>query len=417
MPRLTHRLTAVTVSNLKTKGLYPDGGGLYLRVNAAGTKGWIFRFKDSGRTRDMGLGSLSSVSLQRARQLAAEARRRRAEGGDPIRARDEARAALKRMQGQGTPFRECAEQLIASHEAGWRNAKHRAQWRSTLKTYVYPVLGERSVSAVDTTLVLKVLEPIWAVKPETAGRVRGRIEAVLDWAKARGLRDGQNPAAWRGHLDHLLPARSKVRRVRHHPALPYSEMPMFMSELRSRPGISPRALEFVILTAVRTNEGLGVQWDEIDLHQRMWVVPADRMKGAKEHRVPLSTRAVAILKEMAEIRQSEFVFAGAKEGMPLSDMALLMLVRDVHPGITVHGFRSTFKDWCAECTTTPNFVSELLLRTSSPTGLRLLTDGLTCSRSDASSWMHGRSTVRESTSPGRSFHSNEAAYNRTARLG
>ena len=361
MPRLMHRLTAVKIAGLKAKGFHSDGGGLYLRVTNTGTKNWIFRFKDGGRTRDMGLGALGDVSLARARQLAAEARQRHQQGCDPIEARAEAIAASKRTKAQGTPFRECADQFIASHEAGWRNAKHRCQWRSTLRTYVFPILRDVSVNAVDTTLVLKVLEPIWTLKPVTANRVRGRIEVVLDWAKARGMREGQNPAAWRGHLDHLLPARSKVRRVRHHPALAYAEIPRFMAKLRVHASISARALEFVILTAVRTGEAVRARWNEIDLRQGMWTIPADRMKGAKEHRVPLSGRAIDIIKELAEVRQNEFVFSGTKQGMPLSDIALLMLVRDLRPGITVHGFRSTFKDWCAESTTTPNFVSEAAL--------------------------------------------------------
>ncbi len=361
MPRLTHRLTAIKIAALNAKGFYPDGGGLYLRVTASGAKNWIFRFKDNGRIRDMGLGAVASVSLARARQLAVDARQQRASGQDPIRARQDARAVSKRCEAQGTPFRDCAEQLIASHEASWRNAKHRAQWRSTLKAYVYPVIGDVPVSAVDTTLVMKVLEPIWAAKPETANRIRGRVEAVLDWAKARGMREGQNPASWRGHLDHLLPARSKLKRVRHHPALPYIEVSSFMAALRAQNGISARALEFVILTAAGTGEALCARWEEIDLRQRMWTIPAERMKGGKEHRVPLSARAVSIVKEMMEIKQSEFVFAGAREARPLSDMALLMTVRDLRPGVTVHGFRSTFKDWCAECTAAPNFVSEAAL--------------------------------------------------------
>jgi integrase len=229
------------------------------------------------------------------------------------------------------------------------------------------------VANVDTDLVLEVLQqpiettegkkPLWNSRSETASRVRGRIESVLSWAKARGYRDGgsANPAAWRGHLDHLLPARSKVRQVRHHAALAYSEVPSFMGDLRARTGITPRALEFVILTAVRTGEGLGARWDEIDLDRRTWVIPAGRMKAVKEHRVPLSPRAVAIVKQMGEIRQNEFVFPGMKLGRPLSDMSLLMLLRDLRPGITTHGFRSTFKDWCAECTNTANFVSEAAL--------------------------------------------------------
>lgn len=361
MPRITQRLTAIKVANLKAKGLHLDGDGLYLRITAGGTKSWMFRFARDGTTHDMGLGPLSTVPLARARELAAEARRQRLEGVDPIEARKARRATTRLAEARGTTFRACAEQLIASHEVSWRNPKHRAQWPATLKAYAYPVIGDLPVMAVDTTSVLQVLEPIWATKPETASRVRGRIEAVLDWAKARALREGQNPAQWRGHLDHLLPARSKVRRVRHHPALPYAELPAFVVQLQARDGIAARALEFVILTASRTGEALGARWEEINVGQRMWTVVPERMKAGREHRVPLSARAVAIVQEMAEIRQSDFVFAGMKHGRPLSDMALLMLLRDMRPGMTVHGFRSTFKDWAAECTDTPNFVSEAAL--------------------------------------------------------
>ena len=361
MPRITHKLTAIRVGALKAKGLHADGSGLYLKVTAGGTKSWIYRFTRGGRTRDMGLGPLASISLARARELAADARRQRVEGLDPIGTRSAGRASRKLAEARGATFRACAEQLIASHEPSWRNPKHRQQWRNTLRDYVYPVLGDLPVASVDTTLVLKVIEPIWTLRPETAGRVRGRIEAVLDWAKARGLREGINPAQWRGHIDHLLPARSKVQRVRHHPALPYSEIPAFMSRLRSISGIAARALEFVILTAVRTGEGRGATWTEIDAKQRMWTIPGERMKSGREHRVPLCSRALAILQEMAEIRQSEFVFPGLKQGRPLSDMALLVLVREMTPGVTVHGFRSSFKDWCAELTNTPNFVSEAAL--------------------------------------------------------
>lgn len=361
MARITHRLTAIKVATLKAKGLHPDGDGLYLRVTASGSKSWIFRFRYSGASRDMGLGSAPTVSLAKARELAALARQRRLEGTDPIEAKKAAREAQKRDENAEVTFRSCARQFIASHEPGWRNAKHRAQWPSTLETYVYPVAGDLPVTAVDTTLVLKVLQPIWSTKPETAGRVRGRIEAVLDWAKARGYRTGENAARWRGHLDHLLPSRSKLRRVRHHPALPYAEIPAFMDDLRSRTGIAARALEFVVLTAVRTGEGLGARWGELDLNQRMWTISAERMKAGREHRVPLSPRAVTILKEMLEIQQNEFVFPGMKQGRSLSNMSLLMLLRHVRPGITTHGFRSTFKDWAAEITHAPNFVSEAAL--------------------------------------------------------
>jgi integrase len=362
MARIIHRLAAVEVTNAKAKGLYPDGGGLYLKVTPTGTKSWILRFKRDGRTRDMGLGPLGVISRARARELAAEAGRQRLQGQDPIKARDAQRAVAKREEPSAVTFKECAEQFVASHEAGWRNpAKHAKLWRHTLRDYAYPIIGDLPIAEVDTELIMQVLKPIWAKKPETASRVRSRVEAVLDWAKVKGFRNGENPARWRGHLDHLLPARSKVRRVRHHPALPYLEIPEFMEALRARKGISARALEFVILTAVRSGEARGAYWHEIDLSARTWIIPVQRMKGGKEHRVPLSDRALAILKEMQELRQNDLVFPGSKQGRPLSDMSLLMQLRELRSGITTHGFRSTFKDWAAETTNTPNLVSEAAL--------------------------------------------------------
>ena len=312
--RVTHRLTAIKVANLKAKGLYPDGAGLYLRITSSGTKSWLFRFSRDGATRDMGLGPIATVSLARARELAAEARRERLDGADPIETRKTRRASQSLAEARSTTFRSCAEQLIASQEAGWRNTKHRRQWQSTLSTYVFPVLGDLPVGAIDTTLVMKVLAPFWTVKPQTASRVRGRIEAVLDWAKVHGLREGQNPAQWRGHLNHLLPARAKVRRILHHPALPFGELPTFMAELRCDSSISARALEFVILIAARSGEGRGVRWEEINLRQSIWIVPGQRMKSGREHRVPLSPRAVEVLEAMLEVRQGEFIFAGIKQG-------------------------------------------------------------------------------------------------------
>jgi integrase len=361
--RTINRLTAVKVTNTKGKGLYPDGAGLYLRVTKSGSKSWILRYKRDGARRDMGLGPVSAISLARARELAAEAGRQCLEGLDPIKVRDAERATAKRIEAGATTFRACAEKMIAAHEIGWRNPKkHATLWRNTLGTYAYPIIGDLPIAVIDTALVMRVLEPIWAQKPETASRVRSRIEAVLDWAKVSGgLRDKENPARWRGHLAHLLPARSKVRRVRHHPALPYSEVPTFLEGLRSRTGISARAIEFIVLTAARTSEALRAAWDEIDLAARTWTVPATRMKGGKEHRVPLCARAIAILKEMQEIRQNELVFPGAKEGRPLSDMSLLMQLRDLRPGVTTHGFRSSFKDWASELTSFPDHVSEAAL--------------------------------------------------------
>jgi hypothetical protein len=284
MPKTTHRLTAFTVLNLVKPGLHADGAGLYLKVDQGGSKSWVFRFTRANKTRYLGLGSARVVGLAAARGLAMRARQNLEQGKDPIEARKTSEAEAKLAGVRAMKFKECAEALMNSREAAWKNPKHRQQWRNTLKTYVYPKLGHLPVSAVSTEHVLEVLQPIWTKTPETASRVRGRIEAVLDAAKARGARDGENPARWRGHLAHLLPKPSKVARVTHHAALPYVEVPSFMTELRTLDGIAPRALEFVILTAARTNEVLGARWPEINLGEKVWTVPPERMKTGKEHR-------------------------------------------------------------------------------------------------------------------------------------
>ena len=268
--------------------MYADGVGLYLQVTRAGAKSWIYRFSLAGKAREMGLGSLSAVSLSEARIKAGECRRLREEGVDPIEARKARRLQAALDAAKTLTFKEAAASYIGSHRMGWRNAKHATQWENTLATYAEPVIGALSIQAIDTALVLKVLEPIWKAKPETATRVRGRIEAILDWAKVRGLRQGENPAQWRGHLDHLLPARSKVRRIKHHAALPYSELPDFFLQLRAHQGVAARALEFTILTAARTGDTIGAVWDEFNASEKLWIVPAERMKAGKEHRVPLS---------------------------------------------------------------------------------------------------------------------------------
>jgi integrase len=355
-------LRARQVETRKTPGLVGDGGGLYLQIAPSGAKTWIYRFQLRGRRRDMGLGSAAVYALAEARRKAAEARRLVAEGVDPIERRDALAATAAASGAKAMTFQACAENYIRAHRAGWRNPQHAAQWPATLAAYVYPVFGAVPVQMVDVGLVMRAVEPIWSTKPETAGRVRGRIESVLDWASARGYRHGDNPARWRGHLENLLPKKSRVRRVEHHAALPYAELADFMVELRQQQGVAARALEFAILTAARTGEVIGARWDEIDFRECMWTVPAERMKAAKEHRVPLSDGALAILEGMAEIRQNEFVFAGDRSGRPISNMAMLMLLRRMGRGdLTVHGFRSTFSDWCAEQTNTPSEVREMAL--------------------------------------------------------
>jgi integrase len=263
---------------------------------------------------------------------------------------------------QAMTFDACAAAYIDTHKAGWQNAKHREQWPSTLNSYASPFFGSLPVQAIDVGLVMKALEPIWQTKPETASRLRGRIEAVLDWATVRGYRKDENPARWRGHLDKLLPARSKVRKVEHHPALPYDDLADFAAALRRQEGVASRALEFLILTAARTGEVIGARWDEVDVVEKIWVVPAARMKASREHRVPLSAAAVAVLEQMKQIREGDFVFPGGKKGKPLSNMAMLAVLKRMERGeLTAHGFRSTFRDWAAERTNFSHEVAEMAL--------------------------------------------------------
>jgi integrase len=364
MARIIGKLTALKVDKANRPGMYGDGGGLYLRVTNDGAKNWVFRFMLNSRPRWMGMGPLHTVNLAEARRRAGQHRLRRHDGIDPIEARRAERLQARLDAAKAITFKECADGYIKAHRAGWRNAKHADQWEATLATYAEPVIGQLSVQAVDTALVLKVLEPIWTAKPETAGRVRGRIEVILDWAKVRGFRTGENPARWRGHLDKLLPARGKVRRVEHHAALPYAELPGFLVALGEQEGIAARALEFTILTAARTGETIGARWTELDLLDKTWTVPAERMKAGREHRVPLSPRTVAILEEMQAHRHSDegFVFPGGKPGKPLSNMAFLMLLRRMdRGGLTAHGFRSSFRVWTAERTHFPAEVAEMAL--------------------------------------------------------
>jgi integrase len=361
--RTTGRLTALKVARAKTPGMYADGGGLYLQVTERGAS-WLYRFMLNGRAREMGLGPLALFGLSDARAKALDARRLRHDGIDPIEARKAQRMRARLDAAKAMTFQQCAEAHIKAHRVGWRNGKHATQWEATLATYAGPIIGALPVQAIDTALVLKVLEPIWTVRSATASRLRGRIEAIVDWAKVRGYRGGENPARWRGHLDKLLPARSKVRKVEHHAALPYAELPGFLVALREHQGIAARALEFTILTAARTGEVIGARWSEVDLLDKTWTVPAGRMKAGREHRVPLPARALAILEEMLAHRHSDdqFLFPGGKPGQPLSNMAFLMLLRGMGRGdLTTHGFRSSFRDWVAERTSFPSEVAEMAL--------------------------------------------------------
>jgi integrase len=362
------RLTALMVARDLPPGMYGDGGGLYLRVQPAG-KSWIFRYRFAGRRRDMGLGQYPVVPLAEARRKADEARRKLAAGVDPIGA---ARAAAAASGGIPT-FREAAERYIAAHEDSWRNPKHRQQWRNTLVTYAFPRIGPMSVADIAVGDVLRVLEPIWKVKPETASRLRGRIETVIDWAIARDYRTAENPARWRGRLQQLLPAKAKVRRVEHHAALAWRDVGAFLAELRERSGSAARALEFAILTAARSGEVRGATWAEVDLATATWTIPGDRMKSGREHRVPLSDAALAVLQRLqpehravhgakAAPAADGFVFIGGRAGRKLSENAVMALLKRMdRADVTGHGFRSTFRDWAAEATAYPREVAEAAL--------------------------------------------------------
>jgi integrase len=350
MAKQVNKLSARKVDTIAEPGRHSDGSGLYLNVTGSGAKSWLFMYKIAGRRREMGLGSARDVPLGRARELSSDARQHLVVGRDPL---------AMRTKPKTMTFGEAAVALVESMSPSWRNAKHRAQWTMTLTVYCAPIAGSQ-VADIATDDVLRVLKPLWLAKAETGSRVRGRIERVLDFAKARGMRSGENPARWRGHLEALLPKRQKLTRG-HHKAMPFEEVPAFVARLRQMDGIAPTALEFTILTAARSGEVLGARWEEINLDANVWTVPANRMKGAREHRVPLSDRAVEIVRAMVEIRTSEFVFPGVKPDMPLSSMALEMVLRRAAVDATVHGFRSAFRDWAGERTAFAREIAEAAL--------------------------------------------------------
>lgn len=359
MARKAKELSALTVARLKAPGRHAVGGvdGLYLR-NIGNSRAWVLRIKIDQRRSDIGLGPYPEVSLADARDAARTERRKVREGVDPVQQRIAARSAQRAQKAGVRTFQDCATDYIEAHKAGWKSDKHAKQWTATLKAYAFPAFGLLSIADVDTAVVQEVLQPIWAIKPETASRLRGRIESVLDWAKVQSYRTGENPARWRGHLDHLFPARVKVKPVQHHPALPYDRLPVFLRDLRKRDGMAARALEFLVLTAARSGEVRGMVWGELDFDAKVWTIPANRMKAGKEHRVPLATAAVAILEALPHIEGTDFVFV-APRGGPLSDMTLSAVLRRMKlTNVTVHGFRSTFRDWAGETSTYPREVIE-----------------------------------------------------------
>lgn len=354
--RTLNKLDPRTAATIKTAGRHSDGGGLYLSIDPTGRRRWVFMYTRQGKRTELGLGGGRDLSLANARKEAGALRAILASGGDPRSARD------KRDR---QTFGECADAYVEAMRPSWRNAKHAAQWAMTLTKYAAPIRS-RMVETISTRDILEVLQPLWQRTPETAERLRGRIENVLDAAKAKGLRSGENPARWRGHLDQLLPKRRRLSRG-HHTALPYADVPAFMSDLRGREATAARALEFAILTAARSGEVLGATWAEIDLEAAVWTVSAARMKAGREHRVPLSSRALELLQALDAARNPESakpidpVFPSARAGKPLSSMAMAMLLRRMHSVVTVHGFRSAFRDWASETTSFPHEVCEMAL--------------------------------------------------------
>jgi integrase len=369
MARLLERLTALKVQRAGA-GWHNDGGGLYLKVDKGGAAGWLFRYGRQGR-HYLGLGPLHAVTLAEARTKARACRALLAEGRDPVNEHKARRAAVRFDSAKAVTFKQAADRYHDSHRASLRSAKHAGEWRRSLTVYAEPTIGALPTSAIDTPLVLKILEPIWSKQP-LADRIRQRVEVVLDWAKARNLRMGENPARWRGHLDQLLPSPRKVVKVAHHPALPYADAPAFLTKLRAKSGTAARCLEFLMLTAARLNEAREATWSEFgDLAVAMWILPAARMKADRDHKVPLSRDAVAVLKQMEVHRRpgNDFVFPGGLPQRPIGGTAIRDLVKAYDNTLTVHGLRSTFKDWAAETSSFQNHVVEQALAHAIPTAV------------------------------------------------
>ncbi|MBO3706658.1 MAG: integrase arm-type DNA-binding domain-containing protein [Candidatus Accumulibacter sp.] len=355
-----HRLTALAVTKAKGEAMLCDGGGLWLQCRAAGGKFWIFRYTLNGRHRWMGLGATHSTTLADARDAAAEARKLLRAGVDPLDHRrmtdgQEAAAVAAAVGRSSMTFDAASTAYIDAHRPAWRNAKHAAQWASTLRTYASPVFGDLPVAAVDTALVMRALTPIWGTKTETASRLRGRIESVLSWTITMKYRDAPNPAAWRDHLENLLPSPAKTKRVEHMAAMPYTDLPQFYADLRGRDGAGALALRFLILTAARSGEVRLARWPEINLDSAVWTIAAARMKAGVEHRVPLSRQALELL---AELPRDDLLFTGTRAGKPLSDMTLTAILRRQNLDVTAHGFRSSFRIWAAEQTAFPREIAE-----------------------------------------------------------
>jgi integrase len=355
------RLTALTVNSLVKQGNWPDGDNLYLRIRHDGSKSWAFRYKVAGKQHWMSLGPVRDVTLAEAREAARKLRNDLREGISPLEQRRERQALA--LNAEGRTFDAVAKLYIEAHRTGWKNVKHAAQWQSTLDAYASPVIGKLAVGSIGLDEVLRILRPIWKEKPETASRLRGRVEAVLDYAGVHGWRKGDNPARWTGYLDQVLPAKAKVRAVVHHAAVAWADMPAVMARLAGAGGTGALCLRFLVLTAARSGEARGARWNEIDMEAKTWTIPAARMKAKQEHRVPLSDAAIEILAGLAPLKRKPdgLVFPGGRVGSPLSDVAVSKALAAAVDGFTVHGCRSSFRDWCGERTNFPREIAEAAL--------------------------------------------------------
>lgn len=375
MARIMGKLTVKAVEKKTTPGLYGDGGGLTLQITKSGVKSWLYRFMIKGKAYGMGLGPVHTITLSEARERASAARKLLIDGVNPLEAKRQRQIDTEMAKARQMTFDQCASAYIDAHRSSWKNAKHADQWTNTIAAYVSPIIGSLPVDRIDTALVVKVLaqlddkgQQFWQTKNETANRVRGRIEAILGWATTSGFRSGDNPARWRGHLENLLATLSRSSRIKNHPSLAWERMGIFFEALRMRHGVAPKAVEFAILTASRSGEVRGARWSEIDLTTKVWRIPSDRMKAKREHEVPLSDAAIQILKSLTKLDGVDLIFPGTK-GQQLSDMSLTAVIRRMNEGapiwtdtegrpITIHGFRSTFRMWAAECTNYPREVAE-----------------------------------------------------------
>jgi integrase len=363
MAKLVKQLKDLQIKRLSEPGSYPDGEGLYIQIRDSGAKDWFYRYEIDGRGRKRGIGSYPTISLEKARGEALLCRQLRKEGIDPIDYHRELAIKKGLEKAKTTTFKECALAYIDTHKHGWRNEKHESQWRNTLETYAYPFIGDLPVQAIDIDLVMKVLEPIWFDKTETASRVRQRIENILDWATVRNLRKGDNPALWRGRLDKLLPKRSKIQKPKHFAAMDYRVLPEYFKSLRKKDTIASKALAFTILTATRNGEARAATRSELDDKANAWIIPENRMKAGREHRIPLSNEASDIIKEAVPFKKitNDFIFPGLAKEKPINEAALMKLLKKDHPALTIHGFRSSFRDWCAEQTNYPREIAEAAL--------------------------------------------------------